>query len=300
MDPRIESYIRANRKRYTREAINQRLVEAGHDRAAIEATWAALDTRDPDATVGDAFWGRFLLFVVGVNLVALLLVGLVTGMLIGSGGIFILVVLGVALAIGALLAWGIVALTHPTEMGRGTAMAVGGLVPLLFTFLIAGSCYALVGGLTGGMSGPPGPQGTVELDLEPPLELQTSGSVICQPPPGDGSGWSVYSQELVTPDGRLMYVTADSFAFVDGGGDGPAPAPPVDRPSTNLSIGIVQQSESDPPQDWHTGPDTELDADVSPDGLTGTIQFENLTSSAFEEADGLSGTVSWDCTNAGG
>ena len=49
MDPRIADFIRDNRRRYTREAIRQQLIQAGHDPAAIDATWAALDapTRTP-------------------------------------------------------------------------------------------------------------------------------------------------------------------------------------------------------------------------------------------------------------
>ena len=63
MDPRIADFIRDNRRRYTREAIRQQLIEAGHDPAAIDATWAALDAPDPDATAGEGFWGRFSLFL---------------------------------------------------------------------------------------------------------------------------------------------------------------------------------------------------------------------------------------------
>ena len=296
MDPRIEAYIRANRKRYTRDAINQRLLESGHDRAAIDATWTALETHDPDALAGEGFWGRFALFVVVLNVAALLLVGIVSGMLLGGGGIFVIVILGVALAIGALIAWAIVAVTHPTEMGRGTAMAVGGLVPLLFTFLIAGSCYALVGGITGG--GTPSVQGTITLQIDPPMEAETSGLVFCQPSPDGASSFAVYSGEMGEVGGRMVYVSVDSFAFVDEGG-GPAPAPPAGEQPTNLNIGLAPRNESDAPQDWHTGPRTELDAEVAPDGLSGTIRFENLTSSTFEEGDALSGTVTWDCTTGG-
>lgn len=36
MDPRIDEYIRQNRDRYTREAIRDQLIAAGHDPAAID------------------------------------------------------------------------------------------------------------------------------------------------------------------------------------------------------------------------------------------------------------------------
>ncbi|MGN6360011.1 MAG: hypothetical protein ACTHNK_06445 [Thermomicrobiales bacterium] len=43
MTPEIERYIRENRDRYTREAIERSLREAGHEQAAIDAAWAAVE-----------------------------------------------------------------------------------------------------------------------------------------------------------------------------------------------------------------------------------------------------------------
>jgi hypothetical protein len=299
MDPRIEAYIRANRKRYTRDAINQRLLEAGHDRAAIEATWAALDTRDPDAVAGEGFWLRFAAFVVVLNVAALLLVGVVSGMLLGGGGIFVLVILGVALAIGGLIAWAIVAVTHPTEMGRGTAMAVGGLVPLLFTFLIAGSCYALVGGLAGG--GPPTIQGNLTLEIEPPLEVSATGTANCFPT--GGGGFSVFSGELGDVGGRFVSVSLESFGVpVEDGVPGPAPAP-GNETSTSLFINLAPRNENDPPLDYHTGPGATLDVQAREGGLAGSAAFENLTPNvegADVDAEPISGALEWDCTGQGG
>ncbi|HEX7196630.1 MAG TPA: hypothetical protein VF364_07320, partial [Candidatus Limnocylindria bacterium] len=131
MDPKIADFIRANRRTYTREAITQQLLDAGHERAAIDATWAMLDAPDPDQTAGEGFWGRFFLMLAGINLAVLLLVGLGTGALFAAERIGLLGVLAVALAIGALIAWGIVAATGPTKMGRTTATVVGAVIPLL-------------------------------------------------------------------------------------------------------------------------------------------------------------------------
>ena len=292
MDPRIEEYIRANRRKYTREAITKQLEEAGHDRAAIDATWAALESRDPDETVGQAFWGRFWLFVLALNAGALLLVGAFSGLLIGGGALFVLVILGVALAIGALIAWGIVALTHPTEMGRGTAMLVGGLVPLLFTFLIAGSCYALVAGLGG--AGTPTIQGTMTVGIDPPLAFEGTGPANCYPT--GGGGFSVFSGEVGLIDGRPLNVSIDSFdPSVDG--PGPAPAPGAEA-QTSVFIVIVPRGETDAPLEYHTGPDTTLDVEAEGGGLSGRIAFDNLTPNLeFPDADAdpISGTITWSC-----
>jgi hypothetical protein len=51
----IESYIRANRDRFTHEALAARLVEAGHDPAAVEAALAAVDAEGEGADAGAAW-----------------------------------------------------------------------------------------------------------------------------------------------------------------------------------------------------------------------------------------------------
>lgn len=298
MDPRIEEYIRANRRKYTRDAIIKQLEEAGHDRAAIDATWAALEASDPDETVGEAFWGRFLIFVLALNVAALLLVGVFTGMLTGGGGIFVLAILGVILAIGALISWGVVALLRPTELSRGTAMAVGGFVPLLFTFLIAGSCYALIGGLGG--AGQPTIQGTMTVQIDPPLAFEGTGPANCYPT--GGGGFSVFSGELGLIGGRPVNVSIDSFDFSAGEGPGPAPAPaPGGEVQTSVFISVAPRGEADPPLEYHTGPETTLDVEADANGLSGRVTFDNLTPSIeFPDADAdpISGTVSWSCEGA--
>lgn len=81
MDPRIANYIRANRKKFPRQAITDRLVAAGHDRAEVERSWSALDARAPDAVLRRKFTGKWALIVSGLTLAALILAGLVSGTL---------------------------------------------------------------------------------------------------------------------------------------------------------------------------------------------------------------------------
>ena len=45
----IDTYIRDNRDRYTRTALDEQLRAAGHDDAAIEAAWARAEAGDDDA-----------------------------------------------------------------------------------------------------------------------------------------------------------------------------------------------------------------------------------------------------------
>lgn len=299
MDPRIADFIRDNRQRYTREVIRQQLIEAGHDPAEIDATWAALDAPDPDATAGEGFWGRFALFLVGLNVAVFLLVFLSTSMV---NSFVLAVVLAVALSIGALIAWGVVAATGPAQMGRTTAMVIGGVIPLVFALLIGGSCYAMVGAI--GPPPPPPHEGVMELEIEPPMSFSGTGAAFCQIQ-ADGLGFSIYSQEgsLGTIEGRPVNASVDSFSneFAPEGGPAPAPAPGGESgQSVNVYVSIMPQTEADPPREWFISPETQFELDAAPDGLSGTVTFEGLQGIEFDPdlgaAEGsISGTINWTC-----
>jgi hypothetical protein len=66
----IREYIRANRDRYTREAITAQLVANGHDPAEVEAAWAAMQpaSRQPDAS--GPVSGRVLAVLILLGVVA--------------------------------------------------------------------------------------------------------------------------------------------------------------------------------------------------------------------------------------
>jgi hypothetical protein len=87
MNQEIIEYIRANRDMYTREAINQELLDAGHSPEDIAAGWQALEEEDtltqvqattppPRRRVGGlvALW--ILLLIIGFVIVALTNLGL--------------------------------------------------------------------------------------------------------------------------------------------------------------------------------------------------------------------------------
>jgi hypothetical protein len=74
----LDDYLRANRDAFTREALTRRLVDEGHDPAAVDAAWARLDVADderphPGPPIGRPGIGTFLLMglaVVGYGYVA--------------------------------------------------------------------------------------------------------------------------------------------------------------------------------------------------------------------------------------
>jgi hypothetical protein len=292
MATQIHEYIRANRDRYTRQAINEQLLAAGYDQAAIDAAWAMLDAPDPDATIGQRFWGRFWLYLLGINVAVLLIVGLLSGMFGAlSSSLVLLIILAVALTIGALIAWGVVAATQPTQLGRRTAIAIGSIIPLLFAFLIGGSCYALVGAI--GPPPPPPVRGTVTLRIDPPLELEVSGPALCQLPAAGESFYNVYTEsDLPSAEGPIA-VFINAFSEVPGG-----------EPVPTLGITIEQPNgflDYQPAQGGSAG----ITVQPGSSAASGSLDFENfLPVEAFDEqgnpidrfdADPISGTVTWSC-----
>ena len=296
MDPRIADFIRDNRQRYTREVIDQRLIEAGHDPAEIAATWAALETPDPDEAAGEGFWGRFALFLVVMNVVVFLLVFLATGMV---NSFVLAALLAVALTIGALIAWATVAATGPTKMGRTTALVIGGVIPLVFALLIGGSCYALAGAIP--PPPPPAAMGVMELQIDPPLAFDGTGAATCQRY-SEGTGFSIFGEDLGTIDGRTVTASFESYGL-PGPDGGPAPAPvPGGEPNLNLYVSLFPRSESDQPREWFVIPGTQVEVDQAADALSGSVTFDGLgrppDAGVGEPDDLISGTLSWTCEEA--
>ena len=273
-DRRIADFIAENRRTYTREAITQQLLDAGYTRESIEATWAALDAPDPDSPPDTNFWGRFWLMLIGVNLAVLLGVGMLTGLLFNfqQGGA-LLAILAVALGIGALIAWGLVATVGPEKMGRTGSTVVGLLIPLLVALLIGGACYAMVGAI-----GPPPRSGTLELQAG---ELTGSAPATCHVGQGAG-GFSVFGQIAGDPP---VNVDLNNFPFDAG---------PPTADVRNVSIFI----EDERGRLYSTeGGGAELSSEVADAGLSGTINFSGLRANA-EGPNGpeeISGTITWSC-----
>jgi uncharacterized membrane protein YhaH (DUF805 family) len=66
MDSEITRYIRENRDRYTREAIEARLIRAGYSATEIDALWPPDDEQHPPVPQGRAFWRPFILSVIAM------------------------------------------------------------------------------------------------------------------------------------------------------------------------------------------------------------------------------------------
>ena len=151
MDPEVIRYIAENRERYTREAIDAHLLNAGHSQAEIDAAWSQVagdERRAPSG--GRAFWepligaivvlygGTYLVYSASLSFdgepgVDLDLSGIVRGILL------------IALLLAGLIS---LAFVRPSRSaGRGV---IGGLltalvIPFVFLVIVAGLCTVLTG-----------------------------------------------------------------------------------------------------------------------------------------------------------
>jgi hypothetical protein len=146
-DP-IRSYIRANREKYTEEAIRDQLLAAGHDRAAIDEAWGLeVDPagKVPGATARKVRTGwAIVIYVYGV---LALLYSAVTGFTqVGSSGrIFVLLFL-VIFAVAGYFAVRWIARWRPLT-GFGQLLVAIFVVPLIFGLVAFGSCVVALPGL---------------------------------------------------------------------------------------------------------------------------------------------------------
>lgn len=295
MDPRIAGYIRQHRDRYTRDAIRQQLVEAGYDPPAIDATWAALETetRASGTTGSPRFWRYFWVWVAATYVFAFVVVVITAGLLTRGGMNPAGLVYAVALGIALLAAWGIVAATRPAQRSRGTALAIGGVIPLVFALLVGGSCYGLIG------TPPPPPRsGVMELHLEPPHAFDGSGAATCQANTG-GTGFGVRAENVGMLGGSQVSVSIDAFGGVPKAPDTPLPSGPFDQVSVYITV--LSASGSEPEAGYSNVTGSGLQLDASAEGLVGTVTFRELSTVPVSVngeppgQDSVSGSISWHC-----
>lgn len=276
MDQRIADYVRENRGRYTRQAMIDKLLEAGYSRESIDATLAALDTPDPDSTAGEGFWSRFFPILIGVNVVIFVAVALLSGFLAGPAPAIIGAILLVALAIGAFIAWGIVAATQPTRLNPRTAIVIGTLIPVFLALMIGGSCYALVSGTGGG--GPPPTNGSANLTLDPPPPFQGEGPAQCAPAP---DGFSIFADEVGRLDGMPVSVQVQ-VGTAPGQGD-----------YVTLFIFVVSQAPDQQELSYSSSQNTSLILDPGATAFGGALRFNDLERDGGGES--ISGILTWQC-----
>jgi hypothetical protein len=141
MRPEIDSYLREHGGRYTREALRERLVAAGHPADEVDA---ALDEWSSRRTAQDAadreLRGRYWRWTWGIFGAVWLGTVVVAG---GSAMGAVALILGIAMLVGLAVSGAI-----GRYMVRSTGLGVALIVPVVAALLIGGSCIGLMGGVS--------------------------------------------------------------------------------------------------------------------------------------------------------
>ena len=138
MDPDIADFVRQHRRRLTREAITQRLEEAGHDRAQIDSTWERLVTEEPLGGPPEHNLSRYVWIVywLGAGLIAVWAVVATPAALIFGIG-WLIAYLGLAFLPARALARG-----RPSSMLGSVGIALA--APVIFIAIGGGLCFATI------------------------------------------------------------------------------------------------------------------------------------------------------------
>jgi hypothetical protein len=158
----LDDYLRANRDAYTRDALTQRLVDAGHDPAAVEAAWSRIEAGPisqwtasdgpVEARRGQAGIGTILLAIA-------LFLGyggaiLAAGLTISYGGAVSILMIVYVIAMIAGLVYSLRRLVGApqTASGRGPIWIAVGLSVVIFIGL-SGACFVAIGPAINATSG---------------------------------------------------------------------------------------------------------------------------------------------------
>ena len=291
MKPEIRRYLQENAATYTTEAMRRALLEAGQDPSDVDdamRVWHIEQSGGISDEDRRAYRRWSASFHVGA-LVAVLLLGFV---LIGADGYPIVLIGAVVLALFLGLGWALSSVIAAVVLPR-TNLAVALVVPAVFALGLGGTCLALLDGLT-----PTPPlMGTMDVRIDGPVAFEGAGTAFCAREI-EGDSFSVGSENLGTIDGRWVAASVDRF---DMHGDPNAPGPTGStQGSVNMYIALNPTSGSQQPVAYTVTPDTQLEVEVAPGGLSGTVGFAGLTPEPMGAVDPayaepISGSISWEC-----
>lgn len=288
MDPAIQRYLDEHGATYTREALRQSLVDAGHDSDAVDAAIAEWEAQRTGTNVDPEKRRTFGRWAIGLHVAALVAVFLLLVVLKGSTAIGLALLGCAVLGVAMLIGWTISSLVGRALLPRA-GVVVALVVPALSALLLAGTCFAL---LNASVSTPPR-QGSVQLEILAPRAFEGSGAASCYV--GGGSvGVQVNSGPLGALGGKPLSV---SLSWYGDDPNNPAPAS-----GTSLSVFLDATGEGEAgPTSFSVIFSTRLVVDAAPDGLTGTIGFEGLASEPSgapgqpTTPEVISGSVNWNC-----
>ncbi len=155
MDPEASRYIKENRGRYTRAAIEAHLLKAGYSHTEIDASWPLDDQESPPLPQGRAFWRPFILSVTGMYGITFLVyaVSFYMGDDIGiwpvvSGILLVFLLLAAMISVDVVKrkrsAWSS-GTASSSRAGVAGGVLTALVIPFVFPIIVAGLCSALTG-----------------------------------------------------------------------------------------------------------------------------------------------------------
>jgi hypothetical protein len=140
----IEEYIRANRQRYTRDAVTEQLRASGHDSAEIEAAWARVEAATPTVPPATAGPGTTLLAVLLGLGYAFAIVAAGFAAFLGGAVTVLMIAYMVAMIAGGI--WSIGRVMRAPSLREGaSAIALAAGVSVVVFIGLSGTCFALLG-----------------------------------------------------------------------------------------------------------------------------------------------------------
>jgi hypothetical protein len=280
MNPEIKRYLDEHGATYTPEALRKSLAEAGYGADAVDAAmreWEAARSGASRNTEDRRTFGRWAVLL---HLAALVATFVLLVLLKGVESIGLALLGAGVLAIALLIGWAI-----SSGIGRALlprAGVIGALiVPAISALLLGGACFGL---MNAAITTPPR-AGTVHLEIRTPLAFEGSGEADCYL----NGGVQVGSFDLGLVDGSRVTASVNWY------GDSSAPSPAGEA---DVTIYLEATSGTQALRMYSTLPTTDLAVDASPDGRSGTVEFEGLAREAEGPDDTdleLAGSASWSC-----
>ncbi len=283
-DAFIRDYIMANGSTYTREALREALVGAGHDPAAVDAALDEWRARRHGSAGDRRTFGRW---AAGVHIAALVAMVVFVLIVKGTTGTGYLGIAAVILGVSLLISWaGTAAIGRALLPNTGVVVAL--ILPVLGALILGGTCI----GLMNAVIPTPPRMGTGELLLEEPAFYGTS-TAACR---ATVDGVDISFAEFDTGDQPLVNDTVDGHlvnAYLSTYG------------GLYLSIAFTPADPKSTDGYWNyvSNPTTNFSTEIAADDLSGTVVFAGLPlesgdpgASAPEPPQAeLSGTINWDC-----
>ncbi|MEO8638824.1 MAG: hypothetical protein ABI458_02780 [Chloroflexota bacterium] len=286
MDPAIKRYLDEHGATYTRDALRRSLVDAGHDPAAVDVALAEWEAQRTGTNVGPEKRRTFGRWAMGLHVAALVAVFLLLVVLKGTAAIGLAVLGCAVLAVAMLIGWAISSLVGRALLPRA-GVIVALVVPAISALALSGTCFAL---LSSSIGTPPR-NGTVDLEVLAPRAFNGSGAASCYV--ATGSVLVDSQRPIGTLDGKTVSVSVTWY--------GDDPNNPVPASSTSISVFFEPTAAEKLPESFGVIFSTNLEVEVAPEGLTGTIQFDGLASEPIgapgepSTPEVISGSVTWSC-----